>query len=59
MSTHHRPVASPPDISMDLSRLNTLLGFTTTSFGDALRDIYRPRTGGSEQRNEEGQEQER
>ncbi len=51
-------MAGPANISMDLSRLNTLLGFTTTSFGDALRDVYaggsngeggQPQQGGQQQ----------
>ncbi|KXZ50950.1 hypothetical protein GPECTOR_14g196 [Gonium pectorale] len=35
-----RPVASPSDISMDVSRLTTQLGFRTTSFRQALTHIF-------------------
>ncbi|GLC50559.1 hypothetical protein PLESTB_000393200 [Pleodorina starrii] len=38
----NRGVASPADISMDVSRLAAELGFRTTPFREALREIFPP-----------------
>ncbi|GIL76181.1 hypothetical protein Vretimale_5792 [Volvox reticuliferus] len=38
----NRGVASPADISMDVSRLTEELGFHTTPFNEALREIFPP-----------------
>ncbi|KAG2437923.1 hypothetical protein HXX76_005539 [Chlamydomonas incerta] len=40
-----RGVVSPPDISMDISRLQTDLGFRPAAFRDAIRDILLPPAG--------------
>ena len=35
-----RPVASPPDISMDVSRVQDELGLRLTPFAEALRRVF-------------------